>query len=59
VFTEMPVPGAWRLGTFAVLDRDKIDSRELYLLLEEARFALERRRYTDTTHRCARMLLTM
>jgi len=33
-------------GTFAVLDRDEINARELYLLLERIEVIRERRRYT-------------
>ena len=33
-------------GTFAVLDRDEINARELYLLLEGIEIIRERRRYT-------------
>jgi transposase len=33
-------------GTFAALDRDEIDARELYLLLEGIEVVRERRRYT-------------
>jgi transposase len=33
-------------GTFAVLDRDEINPRELYLLLEGIEVVRERRRYT-------------
>jgi len=33
-------------GTFAALDRDEINARELYLLLEGIEVVRERRRYT-------------
>jgi len=33
-------------GTFAALERDEIDARELYLLLEGIEVVRERRRYT-------------
>lgn len=33
-------------GTFAALDREEIDARELYLLLEGIEVVRERRRYT-------------
>ena len=33
-------------GTFAALERDEIDTRELYLLLEGIEVVRERRRYT-------------
>jgi transposase len=34
------------VGTFAALDRDEINARELYLLLEGIEVVRERRRYT-------------
>jgi transposase len=37
-------------GTFAALDRDEIDARELYLLLEGIEVVRERRRYTRLTN---------
>jgi hypothetical protein len=36
-------------GTFAVLDRDEINARELYLLLAGLEVIRERRRYTRLT----------
>jgi transposase len=35
-----------KAGTFAVLEHDEIDARELYLLLEGIEVVHERRRYT-------------